>query len=501
MAAEELDQDVEAQDQDRPEEEAPSAKQKLHLDVKVEKRSACQRHITVIIPREDVDRYFDHAFSELMPTASVPGFRPGRAPRKLIEHRYRKEVQDQVKGELIMDSLAQVTEDNKLAAISEPDLDLAAVELPEEGPLIFEFEIEVRPEFELPNWKGLTIERPMRDFTDADVDRQLRRILENRGRLVPFEGPAEPGDYISTALTFKHDGEVLSHSDEEVIRIRPVLTFRDGRIENFDELIKGVKAGDTLEMEAMIAEDAPNEALRGKTVTAVFDVHEVKKLEVPELSASLLEDLGGFQTEQELRDEIRRQLERQLSYYQQRRAREQVLRLLTVAADWELPPELLRRQSHRELQRAVLELRSAGFSEDQIRAHQNELLQNSRAATARALKEHFILERIAEEEKIEDLPEDYDREIALIAAQSGESVRRVRARLEKQGLMDTLRNQIIERKAIDLILSHAHFKDVPFELEPVAAEAVDQSVTGGEEESDIPEAEYPDEAKPKRPGS
>ncbi len=153
--------------------------------------------MTVTIPREDIERYYDKAFSEMMGTAAVPGFRPGRAPRKLIEHRFRKDVADQVKGSLLMDSMAQITDDEKFAAISEPDFDPSAVELPEEGPLTFEFDLEVRPEFDLPEWKGLTIERPVREFTEADVDKRLEVIVANRGQLVPFDGPAASGDYIS----------------------------------------------------------------------------------------------------------------------------------------------------------------------------------------------------------------------------------------------------------------------------------------------------------------
>ncbi len=123
-----------------------------------------------------------------------------------------------------------------------------------------------------------------------------------------------------------------------------------------------------------------------------------------------------------------------------------------------------------------MELRRSGFSDEEIRAHENELRQNSRVNTARALKEHFILERIAEEqEHRRSAEQDYDAEIMLIARQSGESPRRVRAQLEKGGLMDTLRNQIIERKVIDLILESAKFKDVPYEIEGADAEAIDQS--------------------------
>lgn len=470
-----------------PEQVADEPAQRLRLEVSIDDRSACERHISVTVPREDIERYYDKQFTELMPSAQVPGFRPGRAPRKLVEARFRKEMADRVKSELLMDSLAQLGEEQELSAISEPDIDLDAVKMPDDGPLTFEFDLEVRPEFELPKWKGLTIERPVRQFSDADVDRALEDLLADRGRLVPHEGPAQPGDYITANLTSKHGDQVLATATEQVIRVRPVLSLRDGRIERFDELIAGAGAGETRVGEVQLSDDAPNEALRGQTAAVTFRLLEVKRLELPELTEELLGELGGFELEADLRDAIRDQLHRQLEYEQHRRARAQVTAALTVAAGWDLPPELLARQSDRELQRAVMELRRSGFSDDEIRAHENRLRQNSRAATARALKEHFILERIAEEEQVDVQPLDYEREIALIAAQSRESPRRVRARLEKGGEMDVLRNQIVERKVVELILRHAKFKEVPFEFDRPHTEAIDWAASG--RQSDIPRAQ------------
>jgi len=461
--------------------------ERLDLDVQIEKRSACERHIMVTVPRDDVDRYFDKQFSELMPEAQVPGFRPGHAPRKLIERRFRKDVTEKIKGELLMDSLAQLSEDKDLSAISEPEIELDSVEIPDEGPFTFEFDLEVRPEFDLPKWKGLMIEKPIREISPEDVDRGLERVLANRGRLVPHDGPAEAGDYITANLTFKHGDEVLASAEEEVIRIRSVLSFRDGKIEGFDKLMDGVTAGETREGQAELTEDTPNAALRGQRITAAFEVLEVKKLELPELDEDFLDELGGFELEADLRDAIKDQLKRQLEYEQHQRAREQITAALTVAADWELPPDLLERQSHRELERAMMELRRSGFSEGEIRAHENRLRQNSRVSTARALKEHFILERIAEEEEVEADDDDYQNEINLIAAQSNEAPRRVRARMEKGGMMDVLRNQIVERKVIELILAEARFHEVPFAFATADAEALDH--TAGGRTSDIPRAQ------------
>ena len=238
--------------------------------------------------------------------------------------------------------------------------------------------------------------------------------------------------------------------------------------------------------------DAPNESLRGKTIKAVFEVLEVKKLELPQLTPALLEELGGFG----FRGGAARSGEGAARAPHAirataARAREQVLAALTVAADWDLPPEMLRRQARRELERSVLELRRSGFSDAEIAPHENELRQNSSVSTARALKEHFILERIAEDEKIEDLPEDYDLEIELIAQQTGESARRTRGAVGKawpdgrlaepdhraQGdRPDSLARQVQGRSLQD--------------GRRATPRPIDQTLGGEEEEADIPEAKH-----------
>ena len=477
---------------------APPEKPKLSLGVTIQEKSACERHVTVIISRADIDRYYSDEFTKIMPKAAVPGFRAGRAPRKLIEARFRKDLADQVKGALLIDSLGQVTDEHRLSPISEPEFDPVAVEIPSEGPMTFEFDLEVRPVFEPPVWKGLTIDRPVREIQEADIDRELREQLTERGRLTPVDRPVAVGDYVSVNLRFTHGEKVLSSANEEVIRVRDTLSFRDGKIEHFGALMKGARAGETRVGEAELTHDAPNPELRGKKVTATFEILEVKKLELPEIDAALLESLGDFHSLEELRDSIRQGLLRKVEFAQRQRAREQILLALTVTANWDLPPHLLRRQAKRELERSVMEYRRNGFSEREIRLHENALRQNSLATTARALKEHFILERISEDEKIEDTPDDYDSEIELIAKQSGDSTRRTRAQIEKRGLMDVLRNQIIERKTIDLILAHAKFRDVPFEFANVEAEALEQTAGGGEEpENPIPEAKYTDQPENK----
>ena len=450
----------------------------LTLDVAIENVSTCQRKVKVTIPRTDIDRAFEEAIGDLMPTALLPGFRPGRAPKRLVSSRFKTELGDQVRSKLLTDAMSQVTETEKLAPISEPELDVAAVILPDEGPMTFEFSIEVRPEFELPAWKGLAIKRPTRSISDADVDDALANILRDRSRLVPHAGSPAVGDLVVANLRFLDGDKELSAANEIEVVVRPKLSLADAELPGFDALVKKAKAGDTVTAKVKVSAEAAVEDLRGKDVTLELKVLEVKKLELPELTPALLAELGGFESVEGLRAAVRTQLENQIEWHRRRQVRQQVSNALTASANWDLPPQLLRRQAQRELERAILELRRSGFDDDSIRRHVNELRQSAMASTARALKEHFILERIAEESSVGDTPADYDEEIRAIANQSGESPRRVRASLERRGLMDVLRNQIIERKTIDLITAAAKFTDTPFEFPKADVEAIDHAVCG-----------------------
>jgi len=484
----EMQQDTDTLVEETQGEESQGESQELDLQVEVASPSACERHVTVTVSRGDIDRYLDNAYGELMPTANVPGFRAGRAPRKLVESRYKKEIGEQIKGSLLMDSLGQISEKQDFTAISEPELNLDAVEVPEEGPMTFEFDIEVRPEFEMPKWRGLKINRPVREFSDEDLDQQLEKMLTRFGQLTPHDGEASEGDYVTLNIKTTHNDEQLVFDEERVTRIRPNLSFTDGRLEGFDKLMAGAKAGDKRSGKIELTQDAPSETLRGETIDAEFEVLEVKQLKLPELTEDFLQEMGNFESEEKLREAIQADLQRQLEYEQQQKIRGQITSMLTESASWELPPGLLKRQSARELERAVMELRRAGFSEAEIRARENQLQQNSASSTAQGLKEHFILERIAEEENVEAEEGDFEKEIFLMAMQSGESPRRVRAQIEKRGLMDVLQNQILERKVLEVVQAQAKFNDEPYQPEPLDTEAIHLAAGGGSGAASIPEA-------------
>ncbi|HEY8505299.1 MAG TPA: trigger factor [Gemmataceae bacterium] len=493
------------------EEKAEEAPEALPQTVEITDAGPCKKHIKVTVDRKAIDQRFDEKYTELVKSDSshVRGFRPGKAPRKIVERRFRKEVTDQVKTEVLMASLEQLATDNKVNPLSPPDLDPNTIEIPDDGPLVYEFDVEVRPEFELPNYKGLKLRRPVHEFTDAEVEREVRRVLEPSGQIVPKPGKdgAEPvvelDDIVTADVTMRLGDQVLNELKEVRVKVDKRLVLADGVAEKFDKKLAGAKVGEQRKVDIVLSQDLGNPALRGKTIEGIFTIKDIKTVRPPELTEEFLKSEFGVSNAEQFRELVRAALDRRLEYLQRQTAREQILQHIAEASDWQLPQDLLRRQAQRTLARRVMEMRNAGMSEDQIRARSRLLSQDVLRSTAAALKEHFVLQKIAEVEKIEITDDDIDDEIERIAARSGESPRRVRARLEKEDMIEVLATELLERKALDLVLGTAEYEEYelnPEEDEGEAATVEAEAVPGSTEERP-PEEAPAGEASPTAPQS
>jgi len=245
--------------------------------------------------------------------------------------------------------------------------------------------------------------------------------------------------------------------------------------------VQGANAGDTRVVDVTLSSLAADPTLRGKTVQASFHIKDVKSVRMPELTHEFLHTFN-VHTPEQLRELVQVILQRRLEYQQRQSIRQQVLEHIAAAATWQLPEDLLLRQSRRALQRRVMEMKADGISDDEISSRMRLLQQDVIKSTEVALKEHFVLQKIAEVEKIDVSDEDLDDEINRIADQNDESPRRVRARLEKEDMLEALAIEMIERKALDLILEHAEYTDIPLgaEHEELALATSEQQAVPGE---------------------
>ncbi|MEZ5943369.1 MAG: trigger factor [Planctomycetaceae bacterium] len=435
---------------------------KMDLNVAIDDVGPCKKHIRVTVPREAIDEVFEEMLEDYTERAEVPGFRAGHVPAELVRKRFKKELQEQVKQKVLMQSLEQLGTEADLDPINEPNLDLDAIDIPEEGDFEYEFDVEVRPQFDLPDYLGLKIDRPSREIADGDVDAYVNEFIEQYGKLVPVETAVSADDFVTVDIHFSHNGKPLSHLKDYSIRVRPTVRFQDAELSGFDKLMVGANIDETREADLTVSMEADTVALRGETVHAKIKVLDVKRLETPELDEEFLGRLGVDDVEA-LQSQVRNMLERQVKYEQRQSCRRQVMEKITDSATWDLPEDLLARQVDNALRREILEMQQAGFTTEQIRARENDLRQRSVSMTRQNLKEHFVLDKIADKEDINVTDQDIDIEIMMMAMQRGENPRRVRARLAKSGMIDNLQAQIRERKAVDVILDSAEFNDVPMD--------------------------------------
>src|SRR5208283_4549697 len=436
----ERDTSVSVTDQpgDEPSEqgEEAKAKRRLELDVQIQDVGPCKKHLKVTVPRPEIERQFEESLGNFQRDAQVPGFRTGRAPRQLVVKRFRKQVADQVKSSLLMASLEQIDADYQLNPIVQPKLDVGAITLPDDGPMTFEMDVEVRPEFAVAEYKGLKVMRPIKTIGDQDVEARLGRFLERYAQIVPkLEGAARIGDYLTADLTFlKPDGSVLNEVKEIQFRLQPELRFQDGHIPGIGAALEGIKPGEAREIEAKLGSATAERDLRGKSVNVKIAVNDLKQVRLPEINPEFLKSIG-FENLEELRAAIHEALKRQNVSQQKQTVRRQILDALIAATPFDLPADLV------------------------------------------SLKEFFILARIADAEGIKVETEDLELEIESMAARTDESVRRIRARVEKEGLGDVLATQILERKALDHILRFVEIEDVVLDEIETAVETVDQSAS------------------------
>ncbi len=493
MTDEKSSEDVSTTSQDHDESTATATEPiKLQQTVEIRDIGPCKKYIKVTVDRKDIDGRFSEKISELVSDANVSGFRPGKAPRRIVERRFHKEVGDQVKSEVLLASLQQLAEDHDIAPLSAPDIDPGNIELPRQGPLVYEFEVEVRPQFDLPNYRGLKIRRPIHTFTEEEVVQEERRLLTPYGQIVPkTEGDAQIGDLLVVDAVIKAGDREIGKLNEATLRVNKQLAFKDGIADNFSDEVKGAKAGDTRVVQVKLSSAAADPSLRGQSVQATLTIKDVKTVVLPELTHEFLHNFGVHSPEQ-LRELLQVLLQRRLEYQQRQSARQQVMEHINAATTWELPPELLRRQAHKAMARKIMEMRTDGISEEEIQGRRRLLEQDILESTALALKEHFVLQKLAEVEKIDVDDDDLNEEIERIAEQDGESPRRVRARFEREDLLDALAAEMIERKALNLILDSAEYEDVPLgkEDQPAVSTVEAQAVPG---EIHDPTAEPPAE--------
>ncbi|MGB7310089.1 MAG: trigger factor [Candidatus Acidiferrales bacterium] len=423
--------------------------------------ATCKREIELEIPAENVQKATDKVARDIARVARIPGFRPGKAPVTLVRRRFADDIQGEVVQSLVPEYLEKALDEKKLVPVTRPEVD--KVEFKEGEPLRFRAIFEVLPEFELGDYKNLTIQVDEVEVGDAQVDKTLEEMRERAATFVPIEGrTVQDGDHVLIKLNgVPADGGEPVQADNILVHIGAEETLG-----SFTENLRGANAGETRQFEARYPDDYPDQKLAGKTYNYTVEVQGIKEKKLPELNDEFVKDAagaeapapGGITTLDELRKKIRENLDAAKEQQQSAQAREKILAGLVKQHDFPVPEALIEGQMDTRLERVVRSLAAQGVDPRAVNVDWVSLRRRQRDASVNDVKAELLLDRVATAENIDATDEDVEKEIATLAEQSGESATALRARLTKQGALVSMKSKLRSEKTIDWLYRTARIE-------------------------------------------
>ena len=442
------------EEQNQEEQEQPITANNI---VTIEDAGPCKKKVLIEVPAETITKLTDKQYEELRKDAVVPGFRKGRAPRRLLEKRFGKETSEQVKLKLLAESSEAAIKDNELDTLGEPDIDYEKIELPTEGPMKFDFEVEVRPEFELPELKGIPVAKTKYEVTDELVDEEIERLQKWSGVWTPREEGAavESDDQIVADVVIKVEGiEEEQKLNNIEIHVRPNGFVGAIPVEKLDEMLIGAKTDETKKTNVEVPKTYFREEYRGKKVDIEIEIKDIKWLKPTEIDEGFLARYD-VEDEAELREKISEMLQSRLENQMQSEMAEQIYQYLHDNTDFDLPLNVVAEQANTVLQRQYTNLIMRGLSREQISEHMEQLQAGSEEQAKKQLKSFFIMDKIADKFEIEVSDEEINGHIAQLAIQRGQRPERMREDMERDGSLAQFKLEIRQKKCIDKLLETA----------------------------------------------
>ena len=409
-----------------------------------------KREIEIQVPSEEVSRETDVLIQKYQKLARIPGFRTGHVPASIIRQRFSQDIQNDVIDSLVPKYFRKETERLGLMPVSQPRVtDLHAHE--GEG-LRFKASFEVMPAIQVEGYKELRAEHPEITVTDQEVEDSLKALQEQKAAFAPIEDRAiAEGDYAQVSLdgTPKQDeaGTKPVHMDDVLVEIGGKNTMPE-----FTQNLAGATAGEERTFDVNYPEDFSDERLRGKTFSYKVKVNGVKQKSLPELNDDFAKELGEFTTLGEVRNRIREGMEQERRQTAEREAKDKLLAELIRRNEFEVPEALVDHQIDIRLERGLRALAAQGMSSEHMKKMDLPRLRAGQHDQAvQEVKASLLLEKIADEEKIEVGDDEINREIEALATQTNQTADAIRARLTRDGALDRIRNRIRNEKALDFL--------------------------------------------------
>lgn len=446
------------------------------LKIEYKALEGCRRELDIEIPSDIVKNEMARASDEMARYVRVPGFRPGRVPRSVIRQRYKNEIQQEMLRTLLPSAVETAVERHQLRVVGEPSV--TKLDFADDGSLSFSVGLEVLPEFEVQEWRGLEVARRVYTVTDDDVEKVIKDLVEEAADLVAddTEGrEVRDGDFASLDMegtVVEAEGHDHPHDplklDDVTIEIGA-----DGVLDEFNENIRGMKVAEERTFRVAYPVEFPNPGLAGHTVEYKARLVAIRVKDVPEFDDDFAKEHSRdtHETAESWRAAIREQLERRADQRTKQELQEAIIDRLLEKHVFAVPQAFVDQQAQQRTENLMRSLQSRGLDPRQTQLDWGGLITGARESAERDVRTAFIIDRISQMEKVTVTDEELDAEITALAESMRTSEAQVRARLTKEGGADSIRDRIRHRKVLELVAQAARTTDE--QVEGVDAKTVD----------------------------
>jgi trigger factor len=434
------------------------------MKVNVEDVSSVKKILHIEIPKETVGAELDSAYLNLKKNAKVKGFRPGKAPRSVLERLYKKDVQADVSSRLIQTSFADALKETELKIISTPQVD--PPELNAGSDYAYDATVEVKPELENLEIKGLGLKRTNYQVGEEEMQAQLSMLQQNMTKQIKIEEdrPIQVDDFVLIDYEGFKDGQPF----EETARTENFsLQVGSGHIAtDFDDNLIGKKAGDYVEFDVAFPKDYHNEKLKDLTIQFQVDVKEIRKQEIPELNDDFAKSMGQFESLENLKNVIKENLAEGYEKRIEQELNEQIFKQIIEKTEFELPDAMVDFELENIVADTERRFQYQNTSMEEVGLTREKLQEQYRGTAEQQVRRQIILGKVIEQEKLELSDEELDAGYADMAKNFNQPLEQIKSFYDQnKDRLDFFKHALLEKKAIKLIIENSDVEDVEPEKE------------------------------------
>ena len=433
------------------------------MQVKVEDVNEVKKKVHVEVPREQVTNKLDEAYKELKKTARIKGYRPGKTPRSVLERHFKKDVHADVANNLVQESFPEALKEVDLPVIETTDLD--APELDPESAYTYAATVELKPELSEVDFKGLDLKKTLYRAQDSEIDAQIERLRQHLAEYKPMEEsrPAEDKDFATIDYQGFVDGQPFEPTP--LTEDYNMKIGESGFPREFDNALIGMMPEEEKTFTVEFPADYQNADIAGQSVTFRVKLKQLREQILPPVDDEFAKNFGQFETLEDLRAEIRKNLEEGYEQRINQELQEQIFTQL-LTEDFEIPEVMVKNEMDGIIKDAEMKFSQNGLSMEQLGITREHLEQEYRGLAEQQVRRHLLLAKIIEQEQLEVSDEELEAEYENIAQSMGQPADMVKSYYKQYPEKhEGFKHALLEKKVIDLIINSANIEEVEPETE------------------------------------